>query len=172
MVSDRGCRDLFRDGDIDAVVRKAISRGLEPVRAITLATLNTAEYFGLKNLGAIAPGYTANLIVISDLSSLEIDMVFYRGHLVAEQGKPLFSLKRPSSKRPTGTINIKPFNIEALRLMAKAETKPVIEVVPGQIITRKRLERVKVSGDIIVPDISPDILSRVLVGRECWCGDS
>ncbi|MEE9583369.1 MAG: adenine deaminase [Dehalococcoidales bacterium] len=171
VVDDRSCRDLLRDGDIDAVVRKAISRGLEPVRAITLASINTAEYFGLKKLGAIAPGYMANLIVIGELSSLEIDMVFYRGRLVARQGEPLFSLKQPSSKRLTGTINIKPFNIEALRLMASAETKPVIEVVPGQIITKKRLEKVKVADGVILADISRDILKLVVVERHCASGN-
>ena len=171
VVDDRSCRDLLRDGDIDAVVRKAISRGLEPVRAITLASINTAEYFGLKNLGAIAPGYMANLLVISDISSLEIDMVFHRGRLVARQGESLFSLKQPSSKRPTNTINIKPFAVEALRLMASAETKPVIEVVPGQIVTRKRLERVKAAEGVILADISRDILKLVVVERHNASGN-
>ncbi len=171
VVDDRSCADLLSDGDIDAVVRKAIRRGLEPMRAIQMATINTAEYFGLKNLGAIAPGYMANLIVISDLSSLEIDMVFHRGHLVARQGKPLFSLKQPSSKRLTSTVNIKPFAIEALQLMASAETKPVIEVVPGQIVTKKRLERVKVAGGVIPADTSRDILKLVVVERHCASGN-
>ena len=92
VVDDRSCVDLLRDGDIDAVVRKAIARGLDPVRAIQLATINPAEYFRLDRLGAIAPGYLANLIVIGDLSSLQIDMVFYQGRLVAREGKPLFSV--------------------------------------------------------------------------------
>ena len=171
VVDDRSCADLLSDGDIDAVVRKAIRRGLEPMRAIQMATINTAEYFGLKNLGAIAPGYMANLVVISDLSSLEIDMVFHRGRLVARQGKPLFSLKQPSSKRLTSTVNIKPFAIEALQLMASAETKPVIEVVPGQIVTKKRLERVKVAGGVIPADTSRDILKLVVVERHCASGN-
>ncbi|GAI74563.1 unnamed protein product, partial [marine sediment metagenome] len=63
VVDDRSCVDLLRDGDIDAVVRKAIRSGLDPVRAIQMATINAAEYFRLARLGAIAPGYTANLIV-------------------------------------------------------------------------------------------------------------
>ncbi len=171
VVDDRSCADLLRDGDIDAVVRKAVRRGLEPVRAIQMATINTAEYFGLKNLGAIAPGYMANLIVISDLSSLEIDMVFHRGRLVARQGKPLFSLNRPSAKQLTSTVNIKPFVIEALQLMASAETKPVIEVVPGQIVTKKRLEKVKVAGGVILADTSRDILKLVVVERHRASGN-
>ena len=171
VVDDRSCRDLLRDGDIDAVVRKAISRGLEPVRAVTLATLNTAEYFGLKNLGAIAPGYMANLIVISELSSLKIDMVFHRGRLVAKQGEPLFSPNKLGSKRLLNTVHIKPFTVEALRLMALTENRLVIEVVPDQIITKKRLEKVKIINGVIQTDTSRDILKLVVAERHRASGN-
>jgi adenine deaminase len=171
VVDDRSCGDLLRDGDIDAVVRKAIRRGLDPVRAIQMATINTAEYFRLDRLGAVAPGYLANLIALGDLSSLGIDMVFYRGRLVARDGKPLFPSYQPASQRLTNTVNIKPFNIESLRLKASGGTGPVIEVVPGQIITRKRMETVKVIDGVIVPDIGRDILKLVVVERHQATGN-
>ena len=171
VVDDRSCVDLLRDGDIDAVVRKAITSGLDPVRAIQLATINTAEYFRLDRLGAVAPGYQANLIVIGDLSSLRIDMVFYQGRLVAEEGKPLFSAYKPSGSGLTNTVNIKSFNIGALRLMASGEAEPVIEIVPGQIITRQRLERVKVKDGVVMPDIGRDILKLVVVERHKATGN-
>ena len=171
VVDDRSCVDLLRDGGIDAVVRKAISRGLEPVRAIQLATINTAEYFKLERLGAIAPGYRANLIVISDLSGLQIDMVFYRGRLVAREGEPLFPAYKVAGKGLTNTVNIKPFDIEALRLAASGGKQPVIEIVPGQIITKKRLEKVRVSGGVVVPDISRDILKLAVVERHRATGN-
>jgi len=169
VVDDRSCVDLLRDGDIDAVVRKAISKGLDPVRAIQLATINPAEYFRLNRLGAIAPGYQANLIVIDNLSNLSIDMVFYRGRLVARQGKPLFPLYQ--AVRGLTNMNIKPFGIEALKLLASGETEPVIEIVPGQIITRKRMERVKVLDGVIVSDTSRDILKLVVVERHRATGN-
>ncbi len=171
VVDDRSCVDLLRDGDIDAVVRKAIRRGLDPVRAIQMATINTAEHFKLDGLGAVAPGYIANLIVIDDLSSLQIDMVFYRGRLVAREGKPLFPSYQPSGKGLTDTVNIKPFAVEALRLSASGETGLVIEVVPGQIITRKRAVKVKVIDGVVVPDISRDILKLVVVERHKATGN-
>jgi adenine deaminase len=170
VVDDRSCVDLLRDGDIDAVVRKAIGSGLDPVRAIQLATINPAEYFRLNRLGAIAPDYQANLIVIDDLSNLSIDMVFYRGRLVARQGKPLFPLYQADGGL-TNTVNLKPFSIEALRLLASGETEPVIEIVPGQIITKKRMERVKVLDGVIVPDTSRDILKLVVVERHRATGN-
>ena len=171
VVDDRSCVDLLRDGDIDAVVRKAIYRGLDPVRAIQLATINTAEYFRLDGLGAIAPSYWANLIVIGELSNLQIDMVFYQGRLVAREGKPLFSVKESGGRGLTNTVNIKPFRIEALRLMASGETEPVIEIVPGQIITRKRLEKVQVIDGVVMPDVSRDILKLVVIERHKATGN-
>ncbi len=171
VVDDRSCVDLLADGDIDAVVRKAISRGLDPVRAIQLATINPAEYFKLERLGAIAPGYMANLLVVSDLSRLKIDMVFYRGRLVAKDGEPLFSIAQSESKALTDTVKVKPFGIEALKLKASGETRPVIELVPGQIITRKRLEKVRVVDGLVVPDTDRDILKLVVVERHKASGN-
>jgi len=175
VVDDRSCSDLLGEGDIDAVVRKAIRRGLEPIRALQMATINSAEYFRRYDIGAIAPGYLANLITITDFSRLEIDMVFYRGKLVARQGKPLFSLPhiRPEL---TGTVHIKPLTIGSLSLKAKRsnrtkETFPIIEIVPGQIITRRRMEKVKVVEGFIQPDIERDILKLVVVERHKASGN-
>ena len=171
VVDDRSCADLLRDGDIDAVVRKAIRRGLDPVRAIQMATINTAEYFRLGRLGAVAPGYLANLIVLDDLPNLQISMVFYRGRLVAREGKALFPLYQSGDSGVANTVNIKPFTTKALRLKASGETKPVIEVVPGQIITRGKSERVKAVDGAIVPDTSRDILKLVVVERHKATGN-
>ena len=170
VVDDRSGADLLRDGDIDAVVRKAIGLGLEPVRAIQLATINPAQYFRRDGLGAVAPGYMANLIVLGDLRRLQIEMVFYRGKLVAQEGKPLFALPKASGEL-TNTVNIKPFNIGALRLSASGEAMPIIEVVPGQIITRKRTEKIKATNGIVAPDISRDILKLVVLERHKATGN-
>ena len=171
VVDDRSCADLLRDGDIDAVVRKAIALGLEPVRAVQLATINAAERFGLKRLGGIAPGYTANMIVIGDMRRFDVQMSFYHGRLVAEQGQPKFDLPTVKTKQPTDTVNIKPFSAADLKLKAKGETLPVIEVVPGQIITRKAEEKVKVEDGFVVPDIARDLLKIVVVERHRASGN-
>jgi adenine deaminase len=171
VVDDRSCVDLLRDGDIDGVVRKAIRLGLDPVRAIQLATINPAEYFRLERLGAVAAGYMANLIVLGDLPRLQIDLVFYRGRLVAREGKPLFPLPQATGRGLTNTVNIKPFTIEALRLPASGEAEPIIEIVPGQIITRKRIEKIKATQGAITPDLERDILKLVVVERHKATGN-
>jgi adenine deaminase len=165
VVDDRSCVDLLKDGDIDGVVRKAIRLGLDPVRAIQIATINPAEYFRRAGLGAVAPGYTANLIVLGDLAGFDIEQVFYRGRLVAREGKPLF----PSPRAARGlkdTIRIKPFSIEALKLKVSGEAQPVIEIVPGQIITKKKTMKIGA-----VPDLEQDILKLVVVERHKATGN-
>jgi adenine deaminase len=171
VVDDRSCTDLLKDGDIDGVVRRAIGLGLDPVRAIQLATINPAEYFRREGLGAVAPGYLANLIVLSDLARFKIDMVFYHGKLVAEEGKPLFPTPETSGKGLTNTVNMKPFPIDELKLAPSGESEAVIEVVPGQIITRKRQEKLKVSRGEVVPDLERDILKLVVVERHQASGN-
>jgi adenine deaminase len=189
VVDDRSCSDLLREGDIDAVVRKAISRGLEPVRAIQMATINAAEYFRLHDRGAIAPGYMANLITITDLAKLDINMVFYQGKLVASRGKPLFP-PPPVTLELKDTVRIKPPTAKSLQIPlprrerlepvlslskdegeTSAETYPVIEIVPGQIVTRKAVEKIKVVNGVMMPDVERDILKVVVVERHKASGN-
>ena len=181
VVDDRSCSDLLREGDIDAVVRKAISRGLEPVRAIQMATINTAEYFRLHDKGAIGSGYIANLITITNLAKLEIDMVFYQGKLVARQGKPLFS-PPPVTPELADTVRIKPLTAESLKIppprrerLGEGETPgesyPVIEIIPGQIVTKKAVEKIKVVDGTVIPDLERDILKLVVVERHKASGN-
>ena len=170
VVDDRSCSDLLHDGDVDAVVRKAISRGLEPIRALQMATINTAEYFRLHDRGAIAPGYLADLITITNLPKLEIDTVFYRGKVVAGRGKPLFSVPATPGEL-TDTVRVKRLNLQSLRLSATDDTHPVIEIVPGQIVTKKRVEKGKVEDGAIMPDTERDILKLAVVERHRASGN-
>jgi adenine deaminase len=170
VVDDRSCSDLLREGDIDAVVRKAISRGLDPVRAIQMATINTAEYFRLHDRGAIAPGYMANFITITDLTKLEIDAVFYKGRPVAKQGKPLF-LPPPVTLELKDTVRIKSPTAKSLKIPATDETHPVIEILPRQIVTKKAVEKVKVVDGAVASDVDRDILKLVVVERHKASGN-
>jgi len=181
VVDDRNCSDLLREGDIDAVVRKAIGRGMEPIRAIQMATINAAEYFRLHDRGGIGPGYIANLITITDLAKLELDMVFYQGKLVARQGKPLFPLP-PVTLELKDTVRIKPPTGKSLKIPlprrerlgegeTSDETYPVIEIIPGQIVTRKAIEKIKVVDGVVMPDVARDILKLVVVERHKASGN-
>jgi len=169
VTDDRSCSDLIRDGDVDAVVRKAIGLGLDPIRAIQLVTLNPADYFRLHDLGRIAPGSRANLITINSLEKLDIDMVFYNGKLVAKGGRYLGTTVVKTPSRLEKSVNYKPFKPTALDLISNNERFPVIEIIPGQIITKKQM--VKVGIGKFQPDTARDLLKAVVVERHRATGN-
>jgi adenine deaminase len=171
VVDDRSCSDLLRDGDIDAVVRKAIKLGLDPIRAIQLATINTAERFKIPDIGAISPGYIANIAVISDLRKFKTEMVFHHGKMVARAGKPLFTPSVRVNKQMTHTMKVKPFGIERLKINVDTWHHPVIEIVPNQIITKSVNEKAKIYDSAIVADTKRDILKLVVVERHKATGN-
>lgn len=84
---DRESADLLHDGHINAVIRTAVAAGMDPVDAIKSTTINTAREIHIDHLGAIAPGFTADICVLPDLKQFEPSMVFYGGAKVAENGK-------------------------------------------------------------------------------------
>lgn len=169
VTDDRSCSDLLSDGDVDAVVRKAIRLGLDPVRAIQMATLNPAEHFRIHDLGGIAPGYRANLITIKNLQTMEIDMVFYDGKLSAKGGSYLHEVRGKTPRELMKSINIKNFDIRALTLEVAREHFPVIEIIPGQIVTKKSM--LKIKQGIFQADLQNDILKAVVVERHQATGN-
>lgn len=171
VVDDRSCGDLLRDGEIDAVVRKAIRLGLDPVRAIQMATINAAEHFRLHRLGAVAPGYRANLIALDDLHDLTVGLVLYHGRVVARDGRPLFTSPRAGHGRLTHSVRAGPVSLSSLRLPASGDTMPVIEVVPDQILTRWREQRAKAAGGEVQPDVEGDVLKLVVIERHQATGN-
>jgi adenine deaminase len=178
VVDDRSCRDLQQDGDVDAVVRKAIALGLDPVRAIQLATINPATYFGLRDVGAIGPGCRAHLLVCDDLERLRIRQVYHGGRLVAEDGRPLFEAPEAAAAALSHTFNVAGLNAASFALPASGLPAtngtvhyPVIEVVPGQIITRHSVEEVRVEGGHAIADPERDILRLAVVERHRGTGN-
>jgi adenine deaminase len=172
VVDDRDAVDLYYDGDVDAVVRKAISLGLDPVRAVQMASLNPARYFGLEGLGGIGPGYFANLLVLDDLRQFKLSEVYFRGRLVAAGGKACFSTRQIEIPWVNRTFRVKPYGPERLGYMdGAAATCPVIEVVTGQIVTRwsKAVPR-RVNG-LIQADPSRDLLKLAVIERHKATGN-
>lgn len=86
VTDDKHPGDLIRYGHIDYIIRSAVKRGADPVRAIKMGSFNTASYFGIKNRGAVAPGYLADLVLLKDLESFEVLRVWKAGKVVAENG--------------------------------------------------------------------------------------
>ena len=169
VVDDRSCSDLLRDGDVDAVVRKAIRLGLDPIRAIQLVTLNPAEYFRLHDVGRIQPGGRANLVTINNLEKIDIDMVFFNGKLAAREGNYLGKEAEKTPARLLKTVNVKPFAPGRLALKIQQDRFPVIEIIRGQIVTRKKMT--KIPRGTFHPDIEKDLLKAVVIERHKATGN-
>ncbi len=170
VVDDRSAADLANEGDIDHVVRKAISLGLAPVRAVQLATINAAHYFRLFDRGAISPGMLGHLVTVRDLKDFVIDRVYHQGLLVARSGRPLFSTSVDPSEL-TDTMHLQPLEPGALRMPYDRDDFPVVEAVPGQIVTRKRIMTPTVVDGEYVSDPSRDLLKLVVVERHRGTGN-
>jgi adenine deaminase len=164
VVDDRSAADLSLEGDIDHVLRRAIALGLDPVRAVQLATINPAEYFRLHDRGAVAPGMLADLITVGDLATFVVDRVYHGGELVAVGGESLFAFAETEPEL-TDTVKMAPLDRRDLRIARNGSEFPVIGLIPGQIVTRKRMLSPGVSGDEFVSDTSRDILKLVVVER-------
>ena len=164
VVDDRSAADLDSEGDMDHVIRRAISLGMDPVRAVQLATICPAHYFRLWDRGFIGPGKKADLITTPDLTELRIDRVYTSGLLVAEGGKALFSTP-PTGTGLTGTVRTGEITADSLRLPDPGGEYPVIELVPGQILTRRRQLMPTVRDGCIVSDTERDLLKLVVMER-------
>jgi adenine deaminase len=161
---DRDCAMLLHDGHMDAVLRKAIATGLDPIRAIRLATLNTAEYWGLAGFGLLAPGYWANLVAFDRLDDIRPHLVLYRGAVVARDGKPSFGTQATIPEFLLRTVHLAPLTLEMLQLPAQPRMVAV-GAVPGQIVTRKLEVEPTVVGSLAVADPERDMLKLVVVER-------
>ena len=170
VVDDRSAADLVHEGDLDHVVRRAISLGLEPVRALQLATINPARYFRLHDRGCISPGKVAHLITVRDLHRFDVDLVFHQGRLVAQGGKPRFTLPEGPLEL-ADTVHIAPLTRAALDVTRTSGEFPVIELVPGQIVTRKRMDTPGISGNSFVSDTTRDILKLAVIERHHATGN-
>ncbi len=165
---DRHPHDLIDDGHIDALVRKAISLGVEPLTAVQMATLNPAEYYGLADAGAVAPGRRADLVVFSDLRRLQVETVICRGKIVAEDGRLKPESGLPGPEPPAPVMNIDPDRLD-FSLPAGGRRIRVIGLVEGQIFTRSETAEVRIKEGMAEADPQRDILKLAVVER--YSGD-
>ena len=169
---DRHPHDLMDIGHIDSMVRRAVKGGLDPITAIQMATLNPAQYFGLKAFGALAPGRRADMVVFDDLSDPVIGQVYVKGRLVAEDGRILDDIHAHRSAEAEAAPGAMKADIHGadLAVPAKGSRIRLIEVVPDQIITRAKAEAAKIKAGQVVSDPTRDILKIVVVERHKGTG--
>lgn len=131
---DRYLGDIMRDGSVSNCIKKAVSCGIDPIDAVIMATLNAAECYKLDRLGAVAPGFCADLIISRDITGGDIAAVFKDGVMIAENGKALFSVPKADSSKVTGTVNIPHITAEMLTPVFSPSV-PAIKVLPHSLYT-------------------------------------
>ncbi len=161
---DRQPNSLMDEGSIDFMVRTAIAAGIDPVMAIRMGTLNTAQYFRLYDYGVIAPGKWADLVIFSDLHNLRPEMVFRRGQLVAQDGKMVTQKPTLRPVQLPKSVNID-FNHLDLSIPAETNQIRVIGGVGDQVVTSHLIKATKIVDQQAVSDTDRDILKMVVVER-------
>ena len=144
VTDDKHAGDLISKGHIDYIIRKAIKAGKSPYNSIKMATINAAAYFGLKDRGAVAPGYVADMIVVSDLENFEVAKVFKNGRLISENGKLTAEVKKPAIDegkywRVLHSFNMSEIKPEAFKVSVEGSKKRVIKLIPGEILTDEEI---------------------------------
>jgi adenine deaminase len=163
---------LVHEGHMNRVVRHAIAQGLKPVTAIQMATINTAEHFGLeRELGSITPGRRADMILTADLVSLPVETVIARGRVMAENGRLTADIPPyayPDSARNTvrlgKTLKAGDFDIAAPE-GANEVTARVIGVIENQAPTRALECELPVEDGLVGMDREADVCQIALVER-------
>lgn len=169
VTDDRHPADLKEH--INGMVRRAVEAGVDPVKAIQIASLNTAEYFGLKNLGAIAPGYKADLLILPDLKTFKPDLVIKNGVVAAENGKLIAELPENEALAVRNSVNVRWITPEDFRIEANGSKVTALEVIPHQLITKSVVSEVKIEDGNAVSNIDNDTLKICVIERHRATGN-
>jgi adenine deaminase len=168
---DRHADDLLDEGHIDAILRKAVCLGLDPLLAVQLATFNTAEIFGRRDVGVIAPGRLANLVQLEDLKNFRAVRVWHEGKAVAAEGELLVSLPPLSAQGVTDTVRLGDISIEDFAFKAASGAVRVIDLIPNQIVTAASTAKLPSENGRLQADPSQDIAKLVVVERHGRTGN-
>ena len=150
---DKHIEDIRREGHINYNIRRSVELGLSPEKAIQIATIQTARCYGLTQLGAIAPGCQADLVVLKSLETMEVQDVYHKGKIVLKDEKTEI---RPCAPELKNTVHLKDFDKKDLRLPCINKKAHVLQMMEGQIVTKDLYEEVPFSEKQDGKDFIPD----------------
>lgn len=181
VTDDRHTIDLIQEGSIDHLVRLAIGAGIDPIRVIQMATINAARAIGLTRIGAVAPGYQADFVILKNLESFDIEEVYWRGIKQSEQGKrPRFSL---IGVPPTDSVHLGNWSPTKLRVFAhrklestEAQTQAyaqvrVIGVQEHSLVTSALIRELPVKDGLVQIDPTQRIAKLAVLERHHQTGN-
>ena len=170
VTDDKHPEELLRDGHIDAIIRRAVQHGRSPLTGIRMATLQAAQYFGLRGQGAVAPGYRADLLVLDSLEEVRVGRVFAAGRLAAENGicrefaAPVYS-DSVRWDRVLHSFRLRQLSAADFHITPQPGKCRVIGLIPGQLLTEELHETLDLSGSGNGIDLSRDILKLAVIER-------
>jgi len=163
---DREPKTLLAEGHVGDIVRRAIDGGVPPEVAIAAATVHPARTYGLADQGAIAPGYRADLVILSDLRSFAVRDVYVGGQLAASDGAPRFEVPGESDRAARESVNVDLARLSfALRSEGGERRGRVIDVSGSQVVTGAAEETIPMVEGEAASDPERDLLKLAVVER-------
>ena len=173
VTDDRHPADLLSEGHIDNIIRRAVQAGKSAVTGIQMATLRAAQCFGLRGVGAVAPGYTADVLVLDDLDTVAVRDVYCAGRKVVDGGRML-PFDAPRVREHLWKAARNSFFMDALTaqdffIAPKSERCRAIRLVPDQLLTQEEIIPIDWTKDNGV-DLARDLVKIAVVERHLHTG--
>ncbi len=159
--------ELVSAGGMNLLLKKAVALGFDPVKAVQMATINVARYFGLRSIGGLAPGKIADMVVVDDLESFHCHQVWAAGRAVARDGKITIELQEyfypRGAQRSVALKKISPDQFRVSAHESKAEVR-VVEIA-NNTITKETVRQMKVVEGKRVADPEKDVLKAAVFNK-------
>lgn len=173
VTDDRHPADIMNEGHIDNIIRLAVRAGKSPITAIQMASINAAEYFGLRDIGAVAPGYKADILVLDDLDTIDIRDVYSGGVKIVENGVilPISAPEIPEAllERVMNSFKVEELFERDFYIEPKSEKCRVIKVIAGELITDEQISRINWDRQNGI-DLERDIIKLAVIERHNGTG--
>lgn len=170
VTDDRHPNDILEEGHIDFLLRTAIAKGMPPLSAIRMATLNAAEYFRIERTGAIAPGYFADLVAFDSLENLQPRRVYKDGQLIAIDGQLTLPPLESQSIQAKRSVNIGTLSAADFLIQAHSRRAHIIGLGKHQLYTEDFIGEPTIENDRVVSDTKQDLLKITVVERHKGTG--
>lgn len=157
---DKYIDDILAEGTIDHMIRMAIQQGMSPLQAIQLATLNVAECYGLRDRGALAAGFIADIVLVDNVEEMSIIATYKNGKVST---KVLESAGVP--ERLHHSVHLPAITQDMLAIPLNTIKANVIGIVPDQIVTEHLICEVPTTDGYFVPSIEKDLLKLIVIER-------
>ena len=169
---DRQPEDILKSGHIDNHLRISVEKGIDPITAVQMATINAAQCYRLNGIGAIATGYEADFVVVDDLKNFKVREVYHRGNLVAKDGKAVFEAAKEDISLVSGKLNVKPFEIERFKLKLRADIARVMRLKAHSLFTEMVQRKISIDKDgFYIQNPELDILKLAVIERHNATGN-